>query len=179
VNVPVSALRILVVGAPLNSTDAILARLTQNGWGSYGVDSLAEAKDVLRTIQFDVVLAAEHVPDGLGYDLTEEMISRKRSLLVRVNLSESCIWLPVVADGVRVLGKRAVNQQMLELELETLLLRSAKKRTGEAGAALQPHSKREIPPRRHVAASALAEAAAVPDASPSSQDSAARGRAAK
>lgn len=176
---PVPALRILVVGAPLHSTDAILARMTQHGWGSYEVETLSEAMDVLRTIQFDVVLAAEHVADGLGYDLTEELVSRTKSLLVCVNLSESCIWLPVVADGVRVLGKRAVNQQMLELELETLLLRSAKKRTGEAEAALQPPSKREIPPRRPLAASALAESSAATDATSSPQDSAGRGRAAK
>jgi hypothetical protein len=176
--VPVSALRILVVGAPLHSTDAILARLTEHGWGAYGVDTLAEAKDILKTIQFDIVLAAEHVPDGLGYDLTEEIVTLTKSLLVRVSLSESCIWLPVVADGVRVLGKRAVNPHMLELEIETFLARAAKRRTGETAVAEQHPSKREIPPRRR-AATALAEAAPASDSRPASPESSARGRASK
>jgi hypothetical protein len=176
--VPVPALRILVVGAPLHSTDAILARMTQHGWGSYGVDSLAEANDILKTIQFDIVLASEHVPDGLGYDLTEEVVNRTVSLLVCVNLSESCIWLPVVADGVRVLGKRAVNAHTLELEIETVLARAAKRRTGETAFAEQHPSKREIPPRRRAAA-ALAEASRAPDSRPASPESPARGRASK
>jgi len=177
--VAVPALRILVVGAPLHSTDATLARMTQHGWGSHNVETLAEAKDVLSTFQFDVVLADEHVPDGLGYDLTEEVIARAKSLLVRVSLSESSIWLPVVADGIRVLGKRAVNQQMLELEIETLLARAAKSRASETDFAQQQlPPKREIPPRRRGVAASVGESAA-PGSPPSSPESSARGRASK
>lgn len=146
----VAALRILVVGSPVASTDAMINRLELRGWGSYGVQSVSEAKEVMQTIQFDVVLAAERLPDGQGYDLMDGVGSCSGSLLVCVSLSESCLWLAVIEEGERVLGKRAVNQHMLELELEHLLCNSAKKRATDESGARRASAKRVIPPRRRV-----------------------------
>jgi hypothetical protein len=149
--VPTKALRILVVGAPIASTDAMLERLNERGWGSYSVETLAEARGVLRTIRFALVLAAESLSDGRGYDLMEEVATQSGSLLVCVTLSESCLWLPVVTEGDRTLGNRAVNEYMLEGELEFLLAGAAKRRAEERAGGTGG-AKREIPPRRKDAA---------------------------
>ena len=61
-----------------------------------------------------------------GYDVAEIVTRHLRTLLVGVALSDSCLWLPVVERGVGVLGKRALNAQMLETEMEKLLRASAR-----------------------------------------------------
>lgn len=144
------ALRILAVGPPGTSTDAILERLQFRGWGSYGVETLAEAQGVLRTIRFSIILAAEQLRDGRGYDLAEEVALQDGTLLVCVSLSESSLWLPVVIDGARTLGQRAINEHLLEHELAVLLSGAAKRMAPKEGTAFaQAFGKREMPPRRH------------------------------
>ena len=86
----------------------MLARLTNRGFGSRTVETLREARDLLGTFRWDVVLAAESLVDGRGYDLTEIVARRSGTLLVGVPLSESCLWLPVVERGALVLGRRAL-----------------------------------------------------------------------
>jgi DNA-binding NtrC family response regulator len=144
-----AALRILVVAAPPGATENLLDRLLLRGWASYPVDSMSEAQAVLRTIQFDVVLAAERLPDGRGYDLSPVVASSCGTLLVCISLSESYLWLPVLSEGARVLGKRAINHDSLGGELEEILS-TARSRRERSAAALssQSRSKREIPPRK-------------------------------
>jgi hypothetical protein len=99
----------------------MLARLTNRGFGSRTVETLREARDLLGTFRWDVVLAAESLVDGRGYDLTEIVARRSGTLLVGVPLSESCLWLPVVERGALVLGRRALNGRALEVELDLVL----------------------------------------------------------
>jgi len=134
---PVAAMRILITGRPGPGTDAILARLTARGCGSHAAETLREARDMLGTFRFDVVLAAESLPDGRGYELAEAVARRSGTLLVGVALSESCLWLPVVERGDYVLGLRAVNSQALELELDLIL-----------GLGVMAATKGNIPPGR-------------------------------
>jgi DNA-binding response OmpR family regulator len=135
------ALRILVVGKPCASTAATLSRLALQGWAAQLAEDVVKANAMLDTVQVDVVLAEENLPDGRGYDLAESVVQRAATLLVSVALSESCLWLPVVERGERSLGRRALNPQMLECELEMLL-------SGAHRDAAPANAKREIPPRR-------------------------------
>jgi DNA-binding response OmpR family regulator len=114
-------MRILVVGKPSRGTQPILSRLANNGWGSRTVETLREAEVLVNTFRFDLVLAAESLPDGRAYAMTETMARRRGTLLVAVALSESCLWLPVVELGTRVLGARALNPEQLEREAEKIL----------------------------------------------------------
>ena len=116
-----TAMRILVIGRPLASTTGTLKRLALRGWGSHCVRTLLEARELLETFQFDVVLALETLPDGRGYDISGAVIDLSGTLLVGVPLSESLLWLAVVDRGSRVLGKRALHTASLETELETRL----------------------------------------------------------
>jgi DNA-binding response OmpR family regulator len=132
----VIAMRILVVGTPSAGTVEILRRFSDRGWGSRQVLTVQKAQDLLETFDFDIVLATETLPDGRGYDVAAPIERHSRTLLVGVALSESCLWLPVVERGVSVLGRRALNAQMLEAEMERLLLRSA----GDNASAVSSNS---------------------------------------
>jgi hypothetical protein len=116
-----TTMRILYAGTPAPMTDEVLARLAARGFGAYRVEKLCEARDLLETFRVDVVLAAELLSDGRGYALAAAMRQHSGTLIVGVALSESCLWLPVIERGVRVLGKRALSHAMLESELDRLL----------------------------------------------------------
>ena len=75
----------------------------------------------MRATPFDIVLAAETMPDGRGYDLTNCVVNHSATLLISIALSESCLWLPVVQHGVRTLGERALNSFTLQSEITALL----------------------------------------------------------
>jgi hypothetical protein len=125
------AIRILIVGEHSPNTKAIVTRLAKHGWGARYVATRREAQEVLGTFQFDVVLAVEDLPDGRGYDLANMLDHRLETLMVGVALSETCLWLPVIERGERVLGQRALNATMAEVGLEILL--SARERERENG----------------------------------------------
>jgi hypothetical protein len=113
--------RILIVGPSTSGTDGIVKKLTGAGWGSHSVATVGEAETVLKTIRFKVVLSAEKLPDGTGYELAPLIGRQAGTLFIGVSLSETCLWLPVVERGSRTLGRRAMNPTMLEAEVSQLL----------------------------------------------------------
>ena len=148
---PSTRTRILTIGKGRPPTNAILERLAHRGWGFRAVETLGEAEDLMRTFAFDIVLAAESLPDGRGYELAGIVVRRGGTLLVAVALSESCLWLPVVELGEKVLGNRALNADALAAEAEKLL--SARDRNGARETRPMPLSEgpgphRATPPRR-------------------------------
>jgi hypothetical protein len=122
---PAKAVRILAVGSAGPHLSALLERLARNGWASYSVETFVEARTVLRTLQFEVILAAEYLVDGSGFQLAREMGLRPASLFVDVSLSEGHLWLPVVERGANTLGERALDPASFEQELGELLSGSA------------------------------------------------------
>ncbi len=96
-------------------------RLERHGWATNTVGTLREAQIVLQTIRFPLVLAAEKLGDGTGYDLTKWVTQQELTLMVGLQLTDTWLWLPVVDAGERALGTRALNPVMLEAEIERLL----------------------------------------------------------
>ena len=158
---PATTMRILVVGRTSQHTAAVLARLRRKSFGSHVAETLREAQDLLATFQFDVVLAPEHLPDGRGYELTDAVVRRSNTLLIAISLSETCLWLPAVERGVRVLGERAVPADFLEQELEAVLSERAR----ENSRAVRRHTSvgserrlsKQVMPQRLKNASASAD----------------------
>lgn len=145
--------RILFTGKSSIQTTAILTRLGNRGWGSYGVDTLSESKTLMDTFKFDVVLALENLSDGRGYDLAEAVKERGNSLLVGIELSDTHLWLPVVYHGKNVLGECAINSEMIERELAGLLAtserapaRGATRRIGAHVGELSTGMSASVPP---------------------------------
>jgi len=143
---PVEAMRILVIGSLASPTDMILRRLASRGWGARRVETLREAQNMLLTFQFDIVLSAESVADGRGYEIAQLVIARAGTLIVGVALSESCLWLPVVEQGARVLGSRALNAHMLESKMEMLIGARERRRARESTPEPKSLSRQPAPP---------------------------------
>jgi DNA-binding NtrC family response regulator len=118
---PASAVRILVVGPLAEATGEMSQRLERHGWATHMVSTLREAQIVLQTIRFPLVLAAEKLDDGTGYELTKWATQQELTLMVGLQLTDTLLWLPVVEAGERSLGSRALNPVMLEGEIEKLL----------------------------------------------------------
>jgi hypothetical protein len=79
-----------------------------------------------------VTLATEKLPDGSGYELASLVVQQTGNLFISVPLSETCLWLPAVENGVRSLGERALNPLTLAIEAEGIL-----RRCDTASAALE------------------------------------------
>jgi DNA-binding response OmpR family regulator len=141
-------MRILVVGTPSRGTQAILSRLASCGWGSRTVETLREAEVLVNTFRFDIVLATESLPDGRAYAMTQTIARRSGTLIVAIALSESCLWLPVVDQGRRVLGTRALNPERLEREAEKILRASDAKQLRTLPPEVNPGPRRAGVPRR-------------------------------
>jgi hypothetical protein len=116
-----TAVRILVVGTPTESTETTLRGLARAGWESHAVKTVREAEAVLRTIRFQLTFATEKLSDGTGYQLASLIAQQSGNLFISVPLSETCLWLPAVENGVRSLGQRALNPLTLAKEAEVIL----------------------------------------------------------
>ena len=145
---PAIGMRILAVGKLSRGTQAILSRLANNGWGARTVDTAREAEVLVNTFRFDLILAAESLPDGLAYALTATVARREGTLLVAIALSESCLWLPVVDLGAKVLGTRALNPEQLEQEAEKILRARDQELLRVLPPSTQPPPRRAGVPRR-------------------------------
>jgi hypothetical protein len=118
---PAAAVRILVVGNSTASTESTLNALARSGWDSHSVETVGEARAVLRTIRFHLTLAAEKLPDGTGYELATLIAQQSGHLFISIPLAETCLWLPAVEKGMRSLGQRALNPLTLATEAEMIL----------------------------------------------------------
>ena len=123
-----ATVRLLMIGKPTITTGVTLTRLSDCGWGWYGVEKVVDGRELLNTFEVDVVLATEALPDGRGYDVADSVAKQKASLLVAVALSENSLWLPVIDRGARVLGSRAIGANLLEAELVRVLTARALER---------------------------------------------------
>jgi hypothetical protein len=139
--------RLLMIGNSSPSTQVTLGRLSECGWGSYAADCVRDGEQVLKTFQVDVVLAAENLPDGRGYDLADCVARQSGTLMVGVALSENALWLPVIDRGRRVLGSRAIGARMLEAELIRELTERAFARGASVAAAPGPQARAAGVPR--------------------------------
>lgn len=117
--------QVLVVAPRDPITSRTVEQLARYGWACKVVDVLTGAKEELKKGKYEIVLAAESISDGRGYDITELVAQCSSSLLVGVRLSDGYLWLPTVERGVRILGTRAVNPSMLEETMEDMLAHPA------------------------------------------------------
>jgi DNA-binding NtrC family response regulator len=128
--------RILSVGSLTQSIGEMRQRLERRGWAIHEVATLREAAIVLKTVRFPLVLAAEKLQDGSGYELRESVEEQESTLIVALKLSETLLWLPVVEEGESALGRRALNPVMLETEIDKLLTALDRKSDEQAGEKL-------------------------------------------
>jgi hypothetical protein len=106
---------ILMAGNSTRSVESLILRVGAHGNQARHVGTLGEARSLMETVRFAVIIAAETLPDGRGYDLAVDVMRQRGYLYVGVRLSET-LWLPVVERGSFVLGERALNVNAFENE---------------------------------------------------------------
>ena len=120
---PDIAMRTVFAGRPTAQITAILTRLGYKGFGSTTLDSLEQARELVKSRKVELAIALERLSDGGGYELTGAAERSGSSLIVGVATSRGYLWLPVVDHGAKVHGARALDYDMLEQELEEALRR--------------------------------------------------------
>ena len=113
---------ILLVGLTGSNQESIEQVLRQRDWNWRTAGSLTGAiRDLGRNIGVELVLAAEALLDGRGYELTDAVAKHNLSLLVDVMLSEGHVWLPVVERGERTFGRGGFGVEELGSVVDELL----------------------------------------------------------
>ena len=111
-------------------------------------ETLREAEVLMGTFRFDLVLATESLPDGPAYAITGLVAELRGTLMVAIALSESCLWLPVVEFGARVLGTRALRPEQLEQEAQNILRARDQEQLRVLPSSSHSRSRRASLPRR-------------------------------
>ena len=114
-------MRILFIGVPSQQITAILTRLGRKGFGSYSVDGMKRGRELVENCKFELVISLERVGDDYGYSLGSLVAVHEGSLFVGIESSGTCLWLPVIDHGAKVLGTGAVDYSELESELQDVL----------------------------------------------------------
>ena len=132
---------------------ATVERLARRGCQCESVELLSEARSALDRNEYRMVIAAEIVRDGCAYELADLITRCTASLLVGVQVSDGFLWFPAVERGLKTLGNRAVNSQMLESEVDQMLSDQPSSARPDSAAepfarTVGPRPKRALPPRR-------------------------------
>ena len=124
---------VLMVGLAGPTQTWMITKMEQRGWRCRAVQTLSSAFEALRSGKAEIVLAAELLPDGRGYDLMDAVACLSCSLLVGVMISEGYLWLPAVERGERTLGQGGVGPIQIESVVGELVFKTTS--AGRAGAA--------------------------------------------
>jgi len=148
--------RILTIGLTAAASAAV-KHLEREGWKKHAVETLCAGENALESGTSGIVLAAEELADGGGYDLIETVKRHAGTLLVAVTLSDSCVWVPVVERGTKTLGRPALHPQMLESVLLEVIISG--KRSTDSGrmARARKRAKSKTPNPLHDTSRAGAE----------------------
>jgi len=117
---------------------AIRSSAAERGWETVVVKTIGEALTLLGDSTFDAVLARETLSDGRGYDLRDTVLGSGGTLLVGVTLSDGWVWLPVVARGQYIFGKRTLGEDSFEPQLEQILRSSGQGDVREITTGARP-----------------------------------------
>lgn len=113
---------ILLVGLTGSNQESIQHVLRQREWSWRTADSLTGAiRELRENIGVELVLAAEALLDGRGYELSDTVVKHNSSLLIDVMLSEGHVRLPVVERGKRTFGRSGFGVAELGSVVDELL----------------------------------------------------------
>jgi len=99
---------VLLVGKNLSGALRLVEWLRRLGCGSHIVASYQEARTMLETRRFDVVLSETDLPDGNAYGLISTVTGSPTSLFFCLAVEDSYWWLPAVTQGRECLGAPAL-----------------------------------------------------------------------
>jgi hypothetical protein len=92
------------------------------GWG-FRCDFASNKRDarrILKSNRFDLLLSQASLPDGTGFGLTKALKGRPVTAFICLELDDSCLWMPATENGRECLGKAALSTEEFTRILEEL-----------------------------------------------------------
>ncbi|MDO9150250.1 MAG: sigma-54 dependent transcriptional regulator [Methylotenera sp.] len=121
--------KILIVEDEALFARAVVRRLQKSGYECAHVESLQDARDIVKQFPPDIVLLDMRLPDGNGLDLLTEFVVKGAVVIVMTAHGE-------ISDAVNAMKQGAVDYLKKPIDLEELLLSIQKAET----AAMQSKS---------------------------------------
>lgn len=121
--------KVLIVEDEALFARAVVRRLQKSGYECEHVESLQDARSIVKQFSPDIVLLDMRLPDGNGLDLLTEFVAKGASVIVMTAHGE-------ISDAVNAMKLGAVDYLKKPIDLEELLLSIQKAET----AAMQSKS---------------------------------------
>ncbi len=118
-------LKILIVEDEALFARAVMRRLQKSGYECAHVESVQDARDILKQFSPDIVLLDMRLPDGNGLDLLPFFVAKNAMVIVMTAHGE-------ISDAVNAMKQGAVDYLKKPIDLEELLISIQK---AEAAAA--------------------------------------------
>lgn len=107
--------KLLIVEDEALFARAVMRRLQKAGYECEHVESLQDARSVLRQFMPDIVLLDMRLPDGNGLDLLPEFVAKNAAVIVMTAHGE-------ISDAVNAMKQGAIDYLKKPIDLEELLL---------------------------------------------------------
>ncbi len=118
-------LKILIVEDEALFARAVMRRLQKSGYECAHVESVQDARDILKQFSPDIVLLDMRLPDGNGLDLLPFFVAKNAMVIVMTAHGE-------ISDAVNAMKQGAVDYLKKPIDLEELLISIQKAETAAA-----------------------------------------------
>lgn len=117
--------KILIVEDEVLFARAVMRQLQKSGYECAHVESLQDARTIVKQFSPDIVLLDMRLPDGNGFDLLAEFIAKNAVVIVMTAHGE-------ISDAVNAMKQGAIDYLKKPIDLEELLLAIQKAETAAA-----------------------------------------------
>lgn len=121
--------KLLIVEDEVLFARAVMRRLQKAGYECEHVESLQDARTIVKQFSPDIVLLDMRLPDGNGLDLLAEFVAKNVAVIIMTAYGE-------ISDAVNAIKQGAIDYLKKPIDLEELLLAIQKAET----AAIQSNS---------------------------------------
>ncbi len=118
-------LKVLIVEDEALFARAVMRRLQKSGYECAHVESIQDARDIVKQFSPDIVLLDMRLPDGNGLDLLPFFVAKNAMVIVMTAHGE-------ISDAVNAMKQGAVDYLKKPIDLEELLLSIQKAETAAA-----------------------------------------------
>lgn len=104
----ISGIDVLFVGPGFHGTQALTDKMQRWGFRCHFANSLRTARELVDSVDVDLVLSKIGLPDGTGFTLLADLCGLPVTAFLCLPLEDSCFWIPAIEGGNECLGKPAL-----------------------------------------------------------------------
>ena len=131
---------ILLVGRNFTPGSQFQDRLCRNGCACTIAKNLDEARAIVRSREFEIVLSDIALPDGSAFPLLALLEGSPATLFFCVGVHDGCWWLPALDRGRRTWGEAALCPAEFAHVLDALLGAETPRTSDATLAASEDHA---------------------------------------